>query len=84
MMALLGIEHVERNGHHYYRGLSLWPADWQDAALAAHSDLYARHREGFAHLKIRGGSLTLDSVNKAPFGVKPVFDPSRFERQPMP
>jgi hypothetical protein len=26
MMALLGIEHVERNGHHYYRGLSLWPA----------------------------------------------------------
>src|SRR5207302_8085313 len=25
LMALLGIEHVERNGHHYYRGLSLWP-----------------------------------------------------------
>jgi len=23
MMTLLGIEHVERNGHHYYRGLSL-------------------------------------------------------------
>ena len=48
MMALLGIEHVERNGHHYYRGLSMWPEDWQADMLAAHGDLYARHRGGFA------------------------------------
>lgn len=84
LMALLGIEHVERNGHHYYRGLSLWPGDWQDATLAAHGDLYARHRDGFACLHIRGGRVGLDSVNAAPLGVKPLFDPSRFERQPMP
>jgi hypothetical protein len=84
MMSLLGIEHVERNGHHYYRGLSLWPAEWQDSALAAHGDLYARHRDGFACLKIHEGRMVLDSVNKAPLGVKPLFDPSRFERQPMP
>ena len=84
MMALLGIEHVERNGHHYYRGLSLWPADWQDAALAAHNDLYTRHRDGFACLHIREGRVALGSVNAAPFGVKPLFDPSRFEGQPMP
>jgi len=83
-VALLGIEHVERNGHHYYRGLSLWPADWQDAALAAHGDLYARHRDGFACLHIREGRVALGSVNTAPFGVKPLFDPSRFERQSMP
>jgi hypothetical protein len=84
MMALLGIDHVERNGHHYYRGLSMWPADWQDAVLAAHGDLYARHRDGFACLHIREGRVDLGSVNTAPFGVTPLFDPSRFERQPMP
>jgi len=84
MMAMLGVEHVERNGHHYYRGLSLWPADWQDAALAAHGDLYRKHRDGFACLHIREGRVALGSVNPAPLGVKPLFDPSRFEPQPMP
>jgi hypothetical protein len=84
MMALLGIEHVERNGHHYYRGLSLWPAEWQDAVVAAHGDLYVRHRDGFACLKIREGRMALGSVNSGPLGVKPLFDPARFERQPMP
>jgi len=84
MMSLLGIEHVERNGHHYYRGLSLWPADWQDAALVAHGDLYTRHRDGFACLHIREGRVALGSVNTAPFGVGSLLDPSRFARQPMP
>ena len=84
MMALLGVEHVERNGHHYYRGLSLWPKDWQDTMLEAHGDLYRRHRDGFACLQIREGRITLGSVNAAPFGVKTWFDPSRFDRQPMP
>ena len=83
MMSLLGIEHVERNGHHYYRGLSMWPTRWQDAALAAHGDLYERHQDGFATLKIDHGRLTLASVNLAPLGVAPLFDPSRFDRQPL-
>jgi hypothetical protein len=84
MMSLLGIEHLERNGHHYYRGLSLWPADWQDRTLEAHGDLYARHRDGFVCLHIKNGRVALSSVNTAPFGVMPLFDPSRFARQPMP
>jgi hypothetical protein len=79
-MALLGIEHVERNGHHYFRGLSLWPDAWQTATLEAHGDLYGRHEEGFVCLQIRAGRISLESVNDAPFGVKPLFDPSRFER----
>ena len=84
MMALLGVEHVERNGHHYYRGLSLWPKDWQDTTLETHDDLYRRHRDGFACLQIREGRVALSSVNAAPLGVKPLFDPSLFDRQPMP
>ena len=84
LMALLGIEHVERNGHHYYRGLSMFPSDWQDATLAAHGDLYARSEQEFARLQIKAGQLQLSSVSAAPFGVEPLFDPSLFARQPLP
>jgi hypothetical protein len=78
MMALLGIDHVERNGHHYYRGLSMFPADWQQAMLTAHGDLYARHPDGFACLQIHNGRLRLGSANAAPFGIAPLLDPSAF------
>jgi len=82
MMGLLGISHVERNGHHYYRGLGMFPAEWQEAALAGHGDLYRRHERGFAALRVSAGRLELGSINAAPFGVGPVFDPSVFERLP--
>jgi hypothetical protein len=76
MMALLGIEHVERNGHHYYRGLSMWPAEWQQTVLAAHPDLYERHRDEFVFVRIREGQVAIDSVNAAPFGLHPLLDPT--------
>jgi hypothetical protein len=78
MMAILGIDHVERNGHHYYRGLSMFPRDWQDALLRTHHDLYALHSGGFAHLRIEGGTISLASLNRAPFGVEPELDVARF------
>ena len=68
MMALLGISHVERNGHHYYRRLSMLPASWQRAVLEAHGDIYRPHQDGFACLHIEDGRLDLRSVNAAPFG----------------
>jgi len=74
-MALLGISHVERNGHHYFRGLSMWPAAWQETVLAAHPDLYQRHVQGFVHLRITAGELELNSLNAAPFGLSPLLDP---------
>ncbi len=80
MMALLGVAHVERNGHHYYRGLSQLPASWQAATLDAHGDLYRAHLDGFACLRIEAGDLDLRSVNAAPFGVAPALDPSLFTR----
>ena len=79
MMALLGIEHVERNGHHYYRGLSMWPTAWQESVLAAHPDIYARHERGFACLRIGRGAIAVDSMNAAPFGLKPFLDPSSLQ-----
>jgi hypothetical protein len=78
MMALLGISHVERNGHHYYRGLSMFPQAWQEALLAAHGDLYRRHEDSFVCLQIDEGKVQLDSVNAAPFGVAPLLDPTVF------
>jgi hypothetical protein len=78
MMAILGIDHVERNGHHYYRGLSMLPHDWQEGVLQAHGDLYARHVDGFAHLQIVNGCLDLASVNRAPLGVGPSFHVTAF------
>ena len=38
--AALGIESVERNGHHYHPGLSQLPGAMQTATLEHHPDLY--------------------------------------------
>jgi L-alanine-DL-glutamate epimerase-like enolase superfamily enzyme len=78
MMALVGIDHVERNGHHYYRGLSMLPRSWQDLARASHPDVYAQHPLGFAQVRITGGRIALSTINRAPFGVEPLLDPSGF------
>lgn len=63
-----GISHIERNGHHYFRGLSMFPASTQEATLQAHDDLYRRHDRGFATLRIADGRINIGSVIDAPFG----------------
>lgn len=75
--AALGIAHIERNGHHYFRGLSMYPDDLQAAVCSEHPDLYAA-RGGTAALRIEGGKLDLRSVHAAPFGCGIGFDPARF------
>lgn len=67
VQALLGNRSVERNGHHYFRGLSMWPEAFQHRVTTAHPDLYD-DRRGFASLEIREGSLQLASALAAPFG----------------
>jgi hypothetical protein len=42
LMCALGVEDVERNGHHYFRGLDHLPEAEQTSALDRHADLYAR------------------------------------------
>ena len=77
VMGTLGISHIERNGHHYYRGLSFLPKDLQDRVLAAHEDLYRYHDEEFATIKIEDGRIKFGSVVNAPFGRDFNFDPSQ-------
>lgn len=78
VMAVLGISHVERNGHHYIRGLSAFPDAVQRAVLAAHGDLYKQHPSGFATARIEEGALQTRSILEAPFGVKPLIAPTEF------
>jgi hypothetical protein len=61
MVALLGIAHVERNGHHYFRGLGHLSEPEKAAALAAHGDLYER-RGDEVFLRIEEGMLACGSL----------------------
>ena len=67
-MAAMGIDDVERNGHHYFAGLSMFPTAVQELVLARHGDLYERSPGRWAALRIDGGQLDLASVNAAAFG----------------
>ena len=64
LINLLGIEHVERNGHHYVNGMADLPAGEQTAFLQAHPDLY-EHRHGAARVKIVDGALSVASLGCA-------------------
>ena len=66
LVNLLGLTHVERNGHHYVNGMAGLPQHEQDGFLAAHPDLY-EHSRGAVRLKIRNGRLAIGSLAGAGF-----------------
>ena len=74
IMATLGIEHVERNGHHYFKGISAWPEIVQETILTNHGDLYHRHPDGYPTLHFEKGRLDITTLNAAPFGPAPNLD----------
>ena len=67
LVATLGLEHLERNGHHYHRGLSYLPARQQSAALAAHGDLYAE-QHGVVAPRLADGRFEIGSLQCAGMG----------------
>lgn len=78
LLATLGIEHIERNGHHYFRGLEMFDNEIQSTVLSAHDDLY-RNQNGIAVLNITDGSIALDSVLNAHFGYACEVDPTQYD-----
>jgi hypothetical protein len=64
LVSLLGITHVERNGHHYVNGMADLPKAEQTAFLAAHPDLY-ESSHGAARVRIAGGNLSIGSLDCA-------------------
>ena len=78
VVATLGVGSVERNGHHYFAGLSAFPKNVQDQILHHHPDLYKQTPGGWPSLHIAGGELALDSVADSPLGVRFELDPAQF------
>ena len=73
LVSLLGLTHVERNGHHFIDGMSFAPAHEQRAFAAAHSDLYAMQGDT-ARLVIDKGTLRIRSLQCAGFAVAADMD----------
>jgi len=77
VMSVLGIKNVERNGHHYFPGLGVFPADVQKLTLAEHPDLYHQPRR-FPTLRIQKGKTDIASLLQAPFGFNARFAPEQW------
>ena len=72
-VAALGIDHLERNGHHYVRGLDHLSKTERAQCLARHGDLYrAEGESGF--LAIRGGQIEIGSLQTSGLGVDGAVD----------
>ena len=81
LVSLLGLAHVERNGHHFIDGFAGRPAAEAQAFLRQHPDLY-REDQGRVRLRIEHGLLQIGSLECPGFGtsVVPVLEGTR----PMP
>jgi len=66
LVNLIGIAHVERNGHHYVNGMTGLQEAEQAAFLAAHPDLYEKSH-GAVRLKIKDGRLSIGSLGGVGF-----------------
>lgn len=81
LVALLGLPHVERNGHHFVDGFAGRPRAEAERFLAAHPTLYAGSAHG-PRLAIREGLLELDSIDVPGLGA--AIEPDFTAMQPMP
>ncbi len=61
LVSLLGITHVERNGHHYVNGMAGLPEAEQVAFLDSHPDVYERSH-GSVRLRIKQGMISMSSL----------------------
>jgi hypothetical protein len=81
IMALLGISHVERNGHQYFAGLSEFHNSIQNKIHNFYPELYS-NSGNFAALVIAEGRIDLTNVNKLAFGGAGLIEPARwFQRK---
>ena len=68
VQAALGVESVERNGHHYFAGLAAWPTAVQDHVLKHHGDVYCRAvvAPHWPRLDVRMGEVRIGSLTRTP------------------
>jgi hypothetical protein len=68
-VAVLGLEHCERNGHHYNFGLSMLSDREKKAVTLRHRDLYEKRGDEW-FLRIRDGAVETASLHGPGFGVQ--------------
>ena len=83
LVNLIGLKHVERNGHHYVNGMMDLPEAEQAAFLVAHRDLYER-RHGAVRLRIRNGELAVRSLAAPGFASGAYPDWTTLAALPLP
>lgn len=81
LVALLGLTHVERNGHHFINGFSGRPIAEQRAFLKAHPSVY-HEANGTVRMTIKDGMVDLSSLDCAGFAV--AAEPDWRSMEPMP
>ncbi len=67
-LGILGVEHCERNGHHYNFGLSMLSEKDRSSALKSHPDLYIE-KEGEGFLNLQNGQVRCASLQCPGFGI---------------
>jgi hypothetical protein len=72
--AVMGLGHIERNGHHYFGRLAPLDPDVESLALNAHPDAYESHDDGRTRLKITDGAISIGTLVDSPFGFSPQLD----------
>ncbi len=68
-LGILGIDHCERNGHHYNYGLSMLSDRDKQNVIAHHPDMYVQ-RGDESFLRIDNGAVRCDSLQCAGFGIR--------------
>ena len=68
-LGILGLEHCERNGHHYNFGLQLLSEKDKLRAVKRHPDLYVRRGDEW-FLNINAGTVECYSIHGAGFGIQ--------------
>lgn len=68
MVAILGISHCERNGHHYNRGLSMLSAADKNSVAKNHRDLYRKRGDEW-YLNVQEGQVRINSLFGSGFAV---------------
>ena len=66
LLALLGLSHSERNGHHYGDGFGDAPMHEAQAFAAAHAEMYDT-RSGRPRVHISNGQIAIDSLARPGF-----------------
>jgi L-alanine-DL-glutamate epimerase-like enolase superfamily enzyme len=73
LVSLLGLTHVERNGHHYVNGMAGLPAHEQEQFLVNHADLYEQ-TYGAVRVRIKGGMMQMKSLDCPGFASRAMPD----------